>query len=354
MSDPRPGQHFEIPAEGAPDHRRDRTPAFTRLDPVPGRHFPLESTSRPLAPEAAETPAESALDRALAHPRKRRWGLLGVLGGSLTLGAVQAVEGVREAWLGGDWLSGAWSVVGFTAVGMAGMALGRELVRLRHLRRHVRLREAVEDDTVSDGHGNALELCERLRSQMGLDRDDPHWQAFVSARQAHHDNRETRLLFAHHVLAPRDAKARALITRMSGETAVMVAVSPLTLVDMALMAWRNLRLVDRLAAIYGLELGYSSRLALFRAVLANMAFAGASEVVSEAGMDLLSMNLAERLSTRTAQGLSSGLLTARLGVRAMRMLRPMPFARDEAPRIADLRRQLWQQLKRVDAQGRQE
>ncbi|OHV12868.1 YcjF family protein [Kushneria phosphatilytica] len=352
MNDPRPGQQFDASSEEHPAQSHEGSSTFTRFDPAPGYHFPVESSSHPLNQNDVTTPPESALDRALAHPRKRRWGLLGLLGGSLTLGAVQAVEGIRQAWLGNDLLSGAWSVIGFAAVGMAGMALGRELLRLRRLRRHVRLREAVEDDQSERGH--ALELCEKLRAQMGLDQDDPHWQSFIKARQAHHDDRETRLLFAHHVLAPRDARARALITRMSGETAVMVAISPLTLVDMALMAWRNLRLVDRLAALYGLELGYSSRLALFRSVLANMAFAGASEIASEASMDLLSMNLAERLSTRAGQGLSSGLLTARLGLRAMRMLRPMPFEQDEAPRISDLRRQLWQQMKRVDNNGQKQ
>lgn len=74
---------------------------------------------------------------------------------------------------------------------------------------------------------------------------------------------------------------------MSGETAIMVAISPLTLVDMALVAWRSLAMVDRLCRLYGLELGYASRLRLFRNVLHNMAFAGASELATDASMDML-------------------------------------------------------------------
>ncbi len=51
-----------------------------------------------------------------------------------------------------------------------------------------------------------------------------------------------------------------------------------------------------------LNWGYYSRLRLFKLVLLNIAFAGASELVREVGMDWMSQDLAARLSTRAAQG----------------------------------------------------
>ena len=68
----------------------------------------------------------------------------------------------------------------------------------------------------------------------------------------------------------------------------MIAVSPLALVDMAFIAWRNLRLINRIATLYGIGLGYYSRLRLFRLVLLNIAFAGRSELVREVGIDWMS------------------------------------------------------------------
>lgn len=69
-------------------------------------------------------------------------------------------------------------------------------------------------------------------------------------------------------------------------------------------------------------------------------------------MELFSMNLASKLSARAAQGLGVGLLSARLGLRALRLTRPLPFAdehaNDQAPRIADLRSELWQRLRRLE------
>ncbi|WP_110647420.1 YcjF family protein [Salinicola peritrichatus] len=346
MSDPRPGQRFTLddpPGDIDGDALSDGTLKGARS------YLP-DQASEPMAePEEASSPA---LDAAIAPPRKRRWGLLAVLGGALGLGTVEAVRTLYVSTLGGDWLAGAWSAVGLLAIGLGGKALLGELWRLRKLRRHARLRQRLDDEWVDGDNGSTADdpmaLADELRSQMRLSKDHPHWQAFLRAHQSHHSAQETRELLAHHVLRPRDQAARRLVTRMSGETAVMVAVSPLTLVDMSLMAWRNIAMLDRIAALYGLQLGYASRLRLFREVLRNMAFAGASEMIGDAGMDLLSMNLAAKLSTRAGQGLGAGLLTARLGLRAMRTIRPVAFERDEQPRLADLRREVWQQLRRLD------
>ncbi|MFC3282408.1 TIGR01620 family protein [Litchfieldella rifensis] len=337
--DPRPGQRFRL------DDRDEPGPPLR--DPRPTETFDPEHASRPLPVSDTVERTEAVVSNSLARPRKRRWGLLTLLGGGLALGSVEVGQTLYAASLGNDWLNGAWSLLGLLALGLGGSALLRELWRLRRLRRHVTLRERLERLDVESPQA-ARRLAEQLREQLDLDDDHPHWQGFLKAWESHHGGAETRVLLAHHLLAPRDREARRLISRMSGDTAIMVAVSPLTLVDMALVAWRNLALVDRLARLYGLELGYASRLRLFRAVLYNMAFAGASEMASEASMELLSMNLAGKLSTRAGQGLGVGLLSARLGLRTLRLTRPLPFDDGEAPRIGDLRRELWQQLRRLD------
>ncbi|MDX1464231.1 MAG: TIGR01620 family protein [Halomonas sp.] len=338
--DPRPGEHF--PLDEAHDDIAPR-------DPQPGRQFDEQTPSQPpIAPDPQAQREAQALDRSLMRPRKRRWGLVALLGGSLGLGALEAGHTLYTASLGGDWLAVAWSLLLLLALGLGGSALARELWRLRRLTRHARLRErlaALPEATP----GEAQTLAQRLRHDLDLDDDHPHWQAFLAAREPHHDGRDIRALLDHHLLAPRDREASRLISRMSGETAIMVAVSPLTLVDMALVAWRHLAMVDRLCRLYGLELGYAARLRLLRSVLYQMAFAGASEIAGEASMEMLTMNLAGKLSTRAAQGLGIGLLGARLGLRTQRLVRPLAFTSDETPRLADLRRDLWRQLRRLEA-----
>ncbi|HBI4825853.1 TPA: DUF697 domain-containing protein, partial [Salmonella enterica subsp. enterica serovar Pullorum] len=52
-----------------------------------------------------------------------------------------------------------------------------------------------------------------------------------------------------------------------------------------------------------------------------------------------------RLSTRAAQGIGAGLLTARLGIKAMELCRPLPWIDNDKPRLGDFRCQLIGQLK---------
>ena len=336
-------------------------------DPQPARRFTLdEPTSSGLEPprprqdfdsqlptriveDVPPSHAERDLEASLGRPRKRRWGLLALLGGGIVLGIAELALRLPDALLGGDWLSGGWHLLGLGTIALGAGALLREAWRLRRLRRHDQLRQRLAALPQANAQA-ALELARVLKQQLKLDDDHPHWQAFLAAREPHHAGAEVQQLLAHHLLAPRDRQARRMISRMAGETAIMVAVSPLTLVDMALVAWRNLAMIDRLCRLYGLELGYASRLRLLRNVLYNMAFAGATEMVSDAGVELLSLNLAGRLSAQAGQGMGVGLLTARLGLRTQRLVRPLIFTQGEAPRMADLRNELWQQMRRLEKQ----
>ncbi|RTQ99355.1 TIGR01620 family protein [Halomonas nitroreducens] len=335
-SDPRPGQRFTLDDRPAPE------------PPAPGRTFAPEHDSRPLAVTSeAGSHAEQAVSASLAAPRRRRWGLLVLLAAGLGLGTAELLLSLPTALAADDWLGLGWGLVGLGAIAVGAGALGRELWRLRRLRRHERLREALAALPEASPR-QAMATAQALRRRLSLDDDHPHWRGFLAACEAHHDGSDIQVLLAHHLLGPRDREARRLISRMSGETAVMVAVSPLTLVDMALVAWRHLALIDRLCRLYGLELGYAARVRLLRMVLRDMAFAGASEMAGEAGMELLSLNLAGRLSTRAGQGLGVGLLGARLGLRAQRLTRPLAFAEADRPRLADLRRELWGRLRRLE------
>ncbi|MDN2655806.1 TIGR01620 family protein [Cobetia sp. 14N.309.X.WAT.E.A4] len=387
---PRPGKRFTSPDSAQADaasttyaERPTESASESAAEALRGaRHFSPEMESQPLAAAEPE-PATPGLDATLsARPRHR--GLKWLLLGTLTLGGVEAGHALYQAAMGGDLIAGAWGLLGLGAIGLGARALGKELFRLRHLRKHVALRAELEEhqqddfgqerfgqggfgqksfgqrgdapSTPDEGSNKAggkadsqqEDLLEQLRRQMKLGEDDAGVRAWRAACEAHHSPSERRELFAFHVLGPRDREARRLISRMSGETAVMVAVSPLTWVDMSLVAWRGLRMMERLSRLYGLELGYASRLRLFKEVLASMAFAGASELAAEASMDLLSMNLAGRLSTKAGQGLGSGLMNARLGLRAMRLLRPIPFHAEEVPRIGELRAELFSRMRKAD------
>lgn len=300
----------------------------------------------------AEGEAEAAVAQAL-KPRRSLWRRmvtlgLGIFGVSVM---AQGVQWAHQAWVQQEWIALGGCVAGGLVVVAGAGSLITEWRRLYRLRQRAEMRDTARDLLHSHALGQGRAFCENLAQQAGIDRGHPalqRWQASLHETQS---DREVVALYAQLVQPVLDQQARREISHSAAESALMIAVSPLALVDMAFIAWRNLRLVNRIAQLYGIELGYFSRLRLFRLVLLNIAFAGASELVREVGVDWLSQDLAARLSARAAQGIGAGLLTARLGIKAMELCRPLPWLEDDKPRLGDFRRDLIGQVKGALTKG---
>ncbi|SLM63557.1 Membrane protein YcjF [Dickeya aquatica] len=302
-------------------------------------HFTVQA-SEPDSKLSEDDEASQIVTQAL-RPRRSLWRRMFGLGLALLALSVcaQGARALYLAWQQQDWiaLGGVAAASLMVAAGVGALLI--EWRRLYQLRQRAQTRDRACELLESHGHGKARAFCEQLAQQAGLVAGHPALLRWQAALHETHNDREVTMLYAQWVQPVLDARARQEISRSAAQSALMIAVSPLALVDMAFIAWRNLRLVNRIARLYGIELGYFSRLRLFRLVLLNVAFAGASELVREIGMDWMSQDLAARLSARAAQGLGVGLLTARLGIRAMELCRPLPWI-DDKPRLGDFRHEL--------------
>ncbi len=70
-------------------------------------------------------------------------------------------------------------------------------------------------------------------------------------------------------------------------------------------------------------------------------------MIADTGMDMLSMDLAGRMSTRVAQGVGGvGLLTGRLGLKAISLMRPLPWQSGQQPKLSEIRKDLVLRLTR--------
>jgi len=316
--------------------------AAQTFSPQAEEAFMPSTEAEPLEESAGEKVVEAAL-----QPKRSVWRRM--VGAGLAVFALsvvaQGVEWLHDAWLTRDGFALGSGVAGGLIVAAGTGALVSEWRRLYKLRARAETRDTARTLLNSHGVGKGRDFCERLARQAQLDHGHPALQRWHAALHDTQNDREIVTLYAQFVQPVLDRQARREISRHAAESTLMIAVSPLALVDMAFMAWRNLRLVNRIAAIYGIELGYFSRLRLFRLVLLNMAFAGASELVREVGMDWVSQDIAARLSARAAQGIGAGLLTARLGIKAMELCRPLPWLETDKPRLGDFRRELVSQLK---------
>lgn len=304
----------------------------------------------PYNPQLEKEEDEGRLEgeiQSVLKPRKSLWKrLLTVATTILGISVVaQTGQWIYDSWVNSDWIAlGAASAGGLIVIAGIGSVI-TEWHRIYRLRQRADERDKAKVLLYSHAIGNGRPFCEDLAKQAGINPQHPAFIRWKSALHDTHNDREVLALYSQLVQPILDKQARAEISRSAAESTLMIAVSPLAMVDMAFIGWRNIRLINRIAEIYGIELGYYSRLRLFRLVLVNIAFAGATELVREVGMDWLSQDLAARLSTRAAQGIGAGLLTARLGIKAMELCRPLPWIDDNKPKLGDFRKELVAQLK---------
>jgi putative membrane protein len=126
------------------------------------------------------------------------------------------------------------------------------------------------------------------------------------------------------LLAPIDAKAQKAIHNASLQAALSTAISPLPLLDMALIAWRSVRLTRQIASMYGYRPNTLATMLLLKKGLFNVAFAGVSQLALELSHEATSATLLSKISHSTGEGIANGILLARLGYGIMDACRPLP------------------------------
>jgi putative membrane protein len=73
-----------------------------------------------------------------------------------------------------------------------------------------------------------------------------------------------------------------------------------------------------------------------RLVVSHLAMTGGLAVSDSLVQQMLGHGIAAKLSARLGEGLLNGLLTARLGLAAIDVIRPLPFAVLSRPTLTDL------------------
>ncbi|HWA20228.1 MAG TPA: TIGR01620 family protein [Devosia sp.] len=142
-----------------------------------------------------------------------------------------------------------------------------------------------------------------------------------------------------------DARARALTAASARRVALVTAVSPRALVDIAFVTWESIRLGGAIARLYGARPGVWSSFRLIGAILGHLAVTGGLVLTDGVIEQLVGQGLAARLSQRLGEGVVNGLMTVRVGIAAMRVVRPLPFAVEPQPMVKDFLPELANVLK---------
>jgi putative membrane protein len=315
-----------------------RPPGAFRLDDPavePEEDFSLKAL------EPAQADAHQAIET-IVHPKRPgfRWGALALAAGgalvslSLAIAVDALIRGLfaRADWLG--WLGAALFALFVLAVAVL---IGRELAGLFRLKRLARLRLESDAAVLKNDRDAALAV---LRSLLALYAGRP--ETARGRRDASRlmgeiiDGRDLLLLAERDLIAPLDERARALASAAARRVSVVTAVSPRAAFDVVFVLWEATRLIRRMAELYGGRPGTLGLFRLMKAVVSHLAVTGSIAVGDTLLQQFVGHGIAGRLSAKLGEGVVNGLMTARIGLSAMDVCRPLPFLNEERPRLKDL------------------
>ncbi|WP_034490957.1 YcjF family protein [Afifella pfennigii] len=315
-----------------------RAPEAFRLD-EPGAVEIEEDIIEELDP--VEEDAERAVTT-IIEPKKRgiRWLRLAVVGGGglLSLAVAIAIDDlIRSLFQRADWL-------GWLGLGLLGLFLlailamvARELFALARLKAVARLRLAADAAFEDNDPEKARRVGRDLIRQYGGRPDTAQGRRQLKEHLgAVMDGADLIRLTERDLVLPLDERAKAAISSAARRVSVVTAVSPRALIDVAYVLVTCLGLIRAIATIYGGRPGFFGLMRLTGAVVSHLAVTGTIALGDTLLQQVVGHGLAARLSTRLGEGVVNGLMTARIGLSALDVCRPVPFVAQPRPRLKDI------------------
>ena len=316
-------------------------PVLIELDDTPGA---TPDTAPPVPDMDMPAPSGQAMQTmaALATRRGSRigrlfWGaLLALVTFVVSLAAWNFVTGLLAANPVLGWI--ATVLIGLVLLALLIIALREaasffRLGQLDDLRQRSEHALAARDLAAARGVTEDLRALYANRPELRLGRE-----AFESRKGDVFDADGLLHLAETQMLAPLDAAAQAQVEAAARQVAMVTALVPIALADVFTALTANLRMIRRIAEIYGGRAGTLGAWRLTRAVLTHLVATGAVAVGDDLIGSIAGGSLLSKVSRRFGEGVVNGALTARVGVAAMEVCRPLPFHRGTRPSVTRIGR----------------
>jgi putative membrane protein len=320
-------------------------------DPEKPRAFRLEPASgggiealRPQDPKVAIVAETAPADAGAAEPsprsRSMRW-LLALVSALMGLGAVSAFSWVQDAVINAVRRS---DLLGLVAVALAGViAVAATVLVWRFVRdwlrerRVERLRLDAAAALTSRSGDAARQVAEALVAlQKGRAGTAANRARFAAALPDMTDARDIIALAERELLEPLDRLAADEIARAARQVSVVTAVSPRAVIDLVFVVFACARLLKAITGIYGGRPGLIGSLRIARASISHLLVTGGLAAGDAVIQQIVGQGLAARLSAKLGEGVLNGLMTARFGLAALSVSRPLPFVEASAPTLGDV------------------
>ncbi|MGY4402964.1 YcjF family protein [Bradyrhizobium sp. USDA 3315] len=318
-------------------------PGVVVMDPDDGGR--LARGTIQIVPEAEPAQLPVPVDTPLVPARRGfRWGTLfwsavaGLVVLGTGLGVLNLVEDLFARNEGLGFLGLALAVI--AAVALA-VVTTRELVGLARLATIEKLHLRAAEVLISDDRAASRVIVADL---LKLAHQTPQLARARSALQSHTDDiidgADMIRLAERELMTPLDEEARRLVSTAAQRVSVVTAVSPRALFDVLFVFVASLRMIRQLARLYGGRPGALGMIRLLRHVIAHLAITGGMAASDSLIQQMLGHGIAAKLSQRLGEGMLNGLLTARLGLAAIDVTRPLPFNALPRPALTDLAKDL--------------
>lgn len=319
-----------------------RRPKAVRLDGDAGREqMAQEAHNVTILPEAPDfSDAPEMTERPKARPGRSVWTKLAL---SASAGLVSLAMGLAVADLVSRLFSystylGSVGLLLTIVLTMALIVLGvREFAALARLARVEHLHARAEATLGNDDRDAARSLAGDLTALYASRPDMARARAELARHMADIvDGADLVRLAERRLMQDLDRQALTLITQAARRVSIVTAVAPRAIFDVAMVIAQSAILVRKLAELYGARPGGLASLKLARVVLGHLAVTGGMALGEGVVEQLLGHGLAAKLSAKLGEGMVNGMMTARVGLSTLDVVRPLPFTALARPKLGDI------------------